>query len=88
MDAELLWAGGGPEGGLLSLLVAVAASARRTHPGLGDRAAFVGSLKSRHSWTISVEFRGEQWDLDELFYKWFRCELVHKARAPSRSANQ
>lgn len=82
IDAEHLWAAGRREGALLSIIVAVAASARRAHPSLTDRAAFVTFLKSRHAWTISVEFRGEQWDLDALFYKWLRCELVHEAGLP------
>jgi hypothetical protein len=81
-DAELLWAAGRREGALLSIMVAVAASARRAHPGLTDRDAFETFLKSRHAWTISVEFRGEQWDLDALFYTWLRCEMVHQAGLP------
>lgn len=81
-DAELLWAAGRREGALLSVLVAVAAAARRAYPRLGDRRAFVALLKSRHGWAISIEFRQQQWDLDELFYTWLRCELVHKAELP------
>jgi hypothetical protein len=81
-DAELLWAAGRREGALLLTMVAVAASARLAHPGLADRDCFVTFLKTRHSWTISVEFRGEQWDLDALFYKWLRCQLVHEAGLP------
>ncbi|MGD0862763.1 MAG: hypothetical protein ABSA21_08360 [Candidatus Limnocylindrales bacterium] len=81
-DAELLWAADRREGALLSVLVAVAATARRNHPGLNNRDAFVAQLKSRHTWTISVEFRGQQWSLDELFYQWLRCELVHEAGLP------
>lgn len=82
VDAEHLWAAGRREGALLSVMVAVAASARRTHSALKDRDAFVTFLKSRHAWTISVEFRGKLWDLDELFYTWLRCELVHMAALP------
>jgi hypothetical protein len=82
VDAEHLWAAGRRDGALLSVMVALAASARRTHPAITDRDAFVTFLKSRHEWTISVEFRGKLWDLDELFYKWLRCELVHEAALP------
>lgn len=82
-DAELLWAAGRREGALLCALVAVAAASRDSHPDLrDDHKAFVALLKSRHSWTISVEYRGRLYDLDDLFYVWLRCELVHKAVIP------
>jgi len=29
-----------------------------------------------------VEYRGAQIDLDQLFWKWLRCELVHAGRLP------
>jgi hypothetical protein len=82
IDAQGLWAAGRREGALLLAMVALAASARRDHPKSTDRDAFVAFLKSRHTWTISVEFRGDQWDLDILFYTWLRCELVHQAALP------
>jgi hypothetical protein len=81
-DAELLWRNGRREGGLLNVLIAVAASARDSHPTLGDHKAFVQFLKSTHAWTMSVEFRGRQVDVDELFYTWLRCELVHAGSLP------
>lgn len=82
-DAELLWQHGHREGALLSALVAVAATARRAHPDIhSDAAAFRRFLRSKHDWTISVEYRTKQTDLDQLFYKWLRCELVHQASLP------
>ncbi|WP_139240928.1 hypothetical protein [Actinomyces glycerinitolerans] len=39
-------------------------------------------MKDSHDWTINVEYRGEQVDLDLLFYKWMRCELVHNGGLP------
>lgn len=47
-----------------------------------DRAAFVAPMKTTHSWTIAVEHRGTQVDVDQLLYKWLRCELVHEASLP------
>jgi hypothetical protein len=82
VDAVCLWRVGRREGGLLLAMVAVAAAARQAHPGVPDHRGFVAHLKSRHTWTIAVEFRGKSWDLDELFYTWLRCELVHAARLP------
>lgn len=82
-DAMLLWKEGRREGALLNVLVAVAATSRMTHPEVkGDRAKFEKFLKTTHEWTISVEHRGQQVDIDHLFYKWLRCELLHKAEIP------
>jgi hypothetical protein len=82
-DADLLWHHGRREGALLSALVAVSATARRTYPDIaGDRAAFEAFMKTTHGWTIAVEHRGISVDVDLLFYKWLRCELVHAGSLP------
>lgn len=81
-DAELLWRHGRREGALLNALVAVAALARREYPKAGDRAGFEALLRSSHTWQISVEFRGQQVDIDRIFYKWLRCHLVHEGALP------
>lgn len=82
-DADLLWHHGRREGALLSALVAVSATARRTFPEIeGDRAAFEAFMKTTHGWTIAVEHRGVSVDMDHLFYKWLRCELVHAGSLP------
>ncbi|AMD88192.1 hypothetical protein AXF14_12130 [Actinomyces radicidentis] len=39
-------------------------------------------MKAALNLTISVEYRGQQVNLDHLFYKWLRCELVHSAKLP------
>lgn len=82
-DSDLLWRNDRREGALLSVLIAVAATARRTLPKIkGDRACFVAFMKSTHGWTISIEHRGKQIDVDELLYTWLRCELVHSGGLP------
>lgn len=82
-DADLLWGHHRREGALLIVLVATAATARKTFPQItGDRASFEAFMKTTHDRTISVEYRGQQVDLDHLFYKWLRCELVHTATLP------
>lgn len=81
-DADLLWRSGRREGALLSVLVAVSATARRTFPSVGDREAFVQFLKTAHGWSMGVEHRGELVDIDLMFYKWLRCELVHAGGLP------
>lgn len=83
-DADLLWQHNRREGALLVVLIAVAATARRSFPGLeNDRAAFEAFMRTTHDWTIAVEHRGEAVDMDHLFYKWLRCELVHTGSLPS-----
>lgn len=40
-------------------------------------------MKVSHDWTIHVEYRQQLINLDTLFYKWLRCELVHAAELPN-----
>ncbi|HRC12807.1 MAG TPA: hypothetical protein PLX68_08035 [Dermatophilaceae bacterium] len=81
-DAELLWTSGRRESGLLICLVAFAALSRLTTPRLSDREAFEVLMKTTHSWTIRVEYRGSLHDIDHILYKWLRCELIHTAALP------
>jgi len=82
-DAGFLYANGRYEGAFLNVLVAVAATARREYPDIsGDRERFEKSLNSRWRGVISVEYRGECHTIPEIFYKWFRCELVHEGGLP------
>ena len=84
-DALLLWRHGHRQGALLSALVAVAATARKRFPdrrAVGDRDAFERFLESAHSVRLSVEYRGECQAMEHIFYKWFRCELVHEGGLP------
>lgn len=82
IDAEVLWTAGRREGALLCVLVAVSAVARIEHPGMGDGAAFRVFLVDRHTWNISVEHRSQQVSVDQLLWKWLRCELAHNAALP------
>lgn len=81
-DALLLWEQGRYEGAFLSALVAVAATARKVYPNKGDRERFEQFLKQGAFARISVEYRGECHPLYHIFYKWFRCELVHEGAIP------
>lgn len=82
-NARFLWAAGRREGALLCVLAAVAASARRAYPDVnGDGAVFVRYLHDAHPWRISVEYQGEQWPIEDLLYKFVRCELVHEGGLP------
>ena len=84
-DAVFLWEHGRLEGGFLSALVAVAASARRQFPdrkAINDRESFERFLSNAHTVRISVEYRGECHPIEHVFYKWLRCELVHEGGIP------
>ncbi|MEV4201084.1 hypothetical protein [Micromonospora globbae] len=82
IDAEVLWTADRREGALLSLLVALSAAARIEYPNTGDGAAFRRFLAARHTWNISVEHRGQLVTVDQLMWKWLRCELAHEATLP------
>jgi hypothetical protein len=84
-DARVLWAAGRREGAFLCVLVAVAARARLSYPltsGVSDREAFERFLTCRLPWRLEVEFREQLHAIEHIFYKWFRCELVHEGGFP------
>ncbi|MEZ2390698.1 hypothetical protein AB6813_14365 [bacterium RCC_150] len=81
-DADVLWNSGRREGALFNMLIAVAALARSEFPRLGDGDAFRTFLGDNHDWSISVEHRGEQISVDQLFWKWVRCEVAHVGALP------
>lgn len=81
-DADVLWAAGRREGALFSVLVAITAAAREDYPNRGDGDAFRTFLAANHAWSISVEYRGQQVTVDQLMWKWLRCEFAHQASLP------
>lgn len=84
-DALLLWNSGRKEGAFLNILVAVAATSRRRFPDrkkVRDGEAFIRFLEASHSVRLSVEYRGECVPAEQIFYKWFRCQLVHEGDLP------
>ncbi|PYP84385.1 MAG: hypothetical protein DMF61_20310 [Blastocatellia bacterium AA13] len=84
-DALFLWDNARLEGAFLSALAAVAGSSRRQFPdrkAVNDRDAFERFLTGAHSVRISVEYQGECHPVEHIFYKWLRCELVHRGAIP------
>jgi hypothetical protein len=83
-DAQRLWDEERHESALVLLLTAVAGCARISAGGKNgsDRQEFETYFKSGISVRLSVEFRGEQWPIESVFYKWMRCELVHAGGLP------
>lgn len=84
-DAVLLWEQNRREGAFLSILIAVAASARKRYPNrsaVNDGDAFRLFLEASRSVRIAVEYRSVLWPVEKIFYTWFRCELVHEGGLP------
>jgi hypothetical protein len=83
-DAILLYREERYEGAFLNILVAIAASARREIPNrkIGDRDCFEQFLEKRWRGILKVEYRGECHPIPHIFYKWFRCELLHEGGLP------
>lgn len=97
-DTAILYTIGRPEAALLCALTAVAATSRKRYPlgakslrdaqkPMGDTEAFTQFLKDEmpricgvRNFTIS--FRGKMLQLEEVLYKWVRCQLAHEAELP------
>jgi len=79
----MLWDAGRLEGAFVSTLIAVAATARKTFPAQkSDKQAFEDFLRQGWFERISAEYRGEVHPVYHIFYKWFRCELIHEGSLP------
>ncbi|MGA2205953.1 MAG: hypothetical protein ABSG10_04395 [Terracidiphilus sp.] len=82
-DAQILWNAGRLEGAFVSALIAVAATARRSFPSQkSDRQAFEDFLDQGWFKKMHVEYRGDLHPMCHIFYKWFRCELIHEGELP------
>ncbi|MDD2900899.1 MAG: hypothetical protein PHU44_00520 [Syntrophales bacterium] len=80
--ALFLWKNGRAEGALLSVLIAVAATARLRYPKMKDRECFEQFLRDTRLPVMRVEYRGECHPFEHIFYKWLRCQLVHEGGLP------
>jgi hypothetical protein len=97
-DCAINYAIGKPQAALLMALVAVAATSRRRRPPgtvsvrkagkeMGDGEAFEAFLEDEMphiagAKNFNVHYRGELRPLEQVLYKWFRCELLHEAELP------
>jgi len=89
-DAKVLTDNNRLEGALLSVLIAVAATSRRRYPKpMRDKEAFTkfvaeemkkitGFVQNFH-----LKFRNNIMTLQDLLYKFVRCELAHEAEVPA-----
>lgn len=83
-DALALWAMGRREGAFLLAIVAVITKARAQFPQpMSEGEAFRRFIESKFATRISVEYRGRLWPVEDIFYKWFRCEIVHAGGLPA-----
>jgi len=90
-DARLLWKEGRHEGALLSVLIAIAATSKRRYGQLGDGEAFRKFVRDEFETvfgisvkdSFNVDFRGTSMPMENLLYKFVRCELSHEAALPA-----
>ncbi|MDH4240222.1 MAG: YhcH/YjgK/YiaL family protein [Phycisphaerae bacterium] len=88
-DAEILYRNGRKEGALLSVLVAVAATSKKRYPKVkSDKEAFI-KFAGEEMFKITggirkyrLKFRNEIITLEDLLYKFVRCELAHEGNIP------
>ncbi len=82
-DALFLWSNDRFEGAFLSALVAVAGTSKLLFPKKGDKDAFEDFLQQGIFQRVSVEYLDGIHPAYHIFYKWFRCELVHEGGLPN-----
>jgi len=90
-DTKILWKEGRHEGALLSVLIAIAATSKRRYSKLGDGEAFRKFVQDEFETifgisvkdSFNVDFRGTSLPLENLLYKFVRCELAHEAALPA-----
>ncbi|MCK4661495.1 MAG: hypothetical protein KAT68_01410 [Bacteroidales bacterium] len=81
-DACFLWENERKESAFLLVMVAVASLSKLRYSNLRDGEAFRKILHDFNTVRISVEFRGELQTIEQVFYKWVRCYLVHESNIP------
>lgn len=82
-DALALWRADRREGAFLLAIVAVVVRARQDFPKpMREGESFRRYVRSISPTRVSVEYRGKLWSIEDVFYKWFRCEIVHGAGLP------
>jgi hypothetical protein len=82
VDADVLWTAGRREGALFSALVAVTAIGRHKYPRLPDGQAFCKVFTDQYSWGSRIEHRSQFLTVEELMWKWMRCEMAHRGELP------
>ena len=94
-DAKVLYENGRREGALLSVLVAIAATARKRYPRpLGDRQSFTqfvgeemqtitkGATGGCSIKEFNINYLGKIMPLEDLLYEVVRCNLAHEGELP------
>ena len=82
-DALALWRVERREGAFLLAIVAVVVRARQDFPKpMRESESFRRYVESAFPMRLSTEYRGKLWTIEDIFYTWFRCEIVHSAGLP------
>jgi hypothetical protein len=82
-DAVFLWNSKRKKSAFLLALVSVSALSRRKYPNIkSDKDAFIKTFQDFKKGALKAEYKGEPLSIEEIFYKWIRCTLVHEAETP------
>jgi hypothetical protein len=82
-DALVLWHAKRREGAFLMAVVAVVVRSREDFPKpMRESESFRRYIESKFATRVSVEYRGKLWPIEDIFYTWFRCEIVHGTGLP------
>jgi hypothetical protein len=90
-DAANLYTSGRAEGALISVLIAVAATARKRYPRpIRDKEAFT-KFVGEEMFVISgwipnwpMPFEGKPRPISDILYEFIRCELFHEGKLPGK----
>jgi hypothetical protein len=78
-----LWSNNRKESAFLLAVVCIAAVSKKRYRLEKDGDAFRKTFRDfQKNVTLSVEFRGKLESIENIFYKWVRCELIHEGEIP------
>ena len=83
-DANFLWSNGRKESAFLLILIAFASLSRLRYPKYQyrDNEAFMKLFRDFNKISVRVEYRGKLEPIENIFYKWIRCQLIHEGGLP------
>lgn len=81
-DAQFLWQKKRQESAFLLLMIALAALSKSRYPQLKDGEAFRSTVLDFKLPISKIEYRGKLESIEQIFYKWIRCSLVHESEIP------
>src|SRR5580698_1075904 len=81
-DAIFLWDNNRKESAFILVLISLAALSKMRYPTNKDGDAFRKVFQDFRKGSLKIEFRGELESIENIFYEWIRCYLIHEAEIP------